>query len=321
MAQVRVIFDGSIAIGPTFPSNYRAFGPLFAVLPHAPRQQSRRSKGGSPEYIPAHAPGIFTNMPWSGRKRDLKYQDYYLWYTPRERIEIAADGSTDPGYLDYTTEEYFNPKCENLKETHDIRAVADMREIWPARRRLKPGMLAAGPNVASAVGAQVFVPFGVVSGSSEYDRYYNPNIPIERYNICAKFEPKKTPQAVERRLVPQVVVTLSVFRTLEIRSYSLDNGEQLDTIYFEFGDLVPDGGDIWIVNGDLDNYKYVIDQLMNPHFFTGPSDAENEPDPAIDFELIYKVLGGPDFDGLPIPQLKPLGQRPCYTGLVDPAEG
>jgi hypothetical protein len=319
MAQVRFIFDGSMAIGPAFPPDCKAFGPLFAVLPHAPRQQSRRSRGGTPEYIPAHAPGIFTNKSTSGRKRDLEYRDYCLWYTPRERMEIAVDGCTDPGYLDYTTEEHFDPKCENLTETHDIRAVADMSKIWPARRRLKPGMLAAGPNVASDVGAQVFVPFGVVSGSSEYDRYYD--TAIDRYNICAEFKPKKTPQAVEQRLVPQVVVTVSFSRTLEIRSYSLDTGEQLDTIYFEFGDFVRDGGDIWIVNGDLDNYKYVIDQLMNPHFFAGPSVAENKPDPAIDFELIYKVLGGPDFDGLPIPELKPLGQRPCYTALVDPAEG
>jgi hypothetical protein len=320
MAIVRIIFDGSMAIGPRVPTNYKTFGPLFAALPHAPRQRSRASKGGTPEYIPAHAPGIFTNlMPERGsREPDLVYEGYSLWYALRERMEIAIDGSTDPGDLDYQIDPNFNSKCENLTETHDIRAIADMGTIWPARRRLKSGMLALGPNVSPAVGAQVFVPSGRVSSSSEYDRYDDSR--IERYNICATFLPKKTPYPVEQRLLPQVVVTIQFAMTLEILSYSLETGEELDTIRFDFGDLVPDG-DIWIVNGDLANYKYVIDQLNNPTPFPGPSTAVPGTTPAVDFELIYNVLGGPDFDGLPIPYLRPLGQRPCFTALVDPYEG
>jgi hypothetical protein len=321
MAQVRIIFDGSMAIGPTFPPDFRTFGPLFAVLPHAPRQRSRRSKGGTPEYIPAHAPGIFTNItPSDGsREPDLKYEGYSIWYTLRERMEIAIDGSTDPGYLDYERELNFSPECINLTETHDIRAIADMREIWPARRRLKPGMLAAGPNVSPAVSTQVFIPGGTVSSSSEYDRYIAN--PIDRYNVCAKFDPKKTPDAVEKRLLPQVVVTIQFSRTLDILPFSLETGEDLDAIRFELRDLGPGGGDIWIVNGDLANYKYVIDKLSHPQPYVRPSSAVLGSDPAVDFELIYGLLGGPDFDGLPIPYLVPLGQRPCYTGLVDSGEG
>lgn len=333
MTRVRIIFDGTMAIGPAYPKQphgpYKKRGPLFAVLPHGARQQTRRSEGTTPEFIPVHVPGIFSEMTAEGRLHDLKYKDYYLWCPLRERMEFAIDKSADPTDIIFDHDPHYDPSCNNITETvTDIAAISDMREIWPGRRRLRRGMLSRKAGVSRRVAAQVFIPGGHVSSNSEYVR--KPNHP--KQNICATFLPKKTPTVLEKRILPQVVVTIEVENQIEIKMRSLDSGKELDSIIFRFEKPVPARKDIWIVNGDLENFQYVIDELSKPIPPATPITAssgaaaaagETTPpfrpgDPAVDFELIYRVLGGPDHGGLPIPYVRPVGQRPCYTVLVEP---
>jgi hypothetical protein len=323
MTKIRIIFDGSLVVGPTYPKQdhgpYERKGPLFAVLPHSPRKRSRRSKGYPPEYIPTHLPGIFTNMKTEGRDADLCYKGYSIWCPLRERMQFAINCKTEPGTLKYDHEPHYDCSCTgNLEEkVTDVAALSDMREIWRGRRRLRRGMLADGPRVSRRVAAQAFVPYGDVSAGSEYER----RPATSAYNLCAEFWPPKN-GTVKKRILPQVIVTVEA-RELELRMSSLDTGKQLDPVKFQLSNRTED---IWIVNGDVDNFRYVIDELTRPAGAPAqPSSPEPEiipnapigTTPAVDFELIYTVLGGFDYGGLPIPYVFPLGQRPCYTSLVE----
>jgi hypothetical protein len=298
MTQVCIIFDGSLVVGPAFSkqSPSKKKGPLFAVLPYSPRQRSRRSEDQScPEYISAHLPGIFTKMESQGRNPDLCYKGYSLWCPLRERMQFVIDGKTKPGTLEYD----YNPVSGGNSRTRigDVTMLSDMRDIWPARRRLRHGMLSPWGCVSTRVAAQVFVPRGKVNSGSAHKP------------VWATFDPPKE-KTVTKYIVSQVIVTVEASSKLELSMCSLDTGEKLDSIRFS---LNSEKATIWIANGDLRNFPYAIDHLLN-QASTEPS-KENV---AVDFELIYSVLGGHDSGGLPIPCGERLGQRPCYTSLVDP---
>src|ERR1043166_6550463 len=107
MSRLRIIFDGVIAIGPAEPkSGHSLPGPLFAIMPRATRQISRRSrlKAADPTYIPVHVPVLFTPMtPLNGvRPPDDQFRPvspnaplFNIWYPIRERLRFQFDDEED----------------------------------------------------------------------------------------------------------------------------------------------------------------------------------------------------------------------------------
>lgn len=326
MSQLKIIFDGAIVIGPAHPCEppYENQGPLYAVLPRALRHESRRTTLNpiaDAEYIPVHFPVIFTNLKSEGRDPDDEYKGWNLWYPVRERMDVWLDGNADPGTLTY-------PKVvvpggpgpgapAGPVPVHDIRAVSDLRRVWPERSWLRKGMLDRRWPVAPEVAAQVFIPSGSVGGGGTG---------IKRCGVPVTYLPPRTPEPVEATIVPHVAVTVDVDR-IDIALFSLDTGEALDPISFI---NIPHGAEIRIANADPREIRTVIDEVIKagasppesvPCY--DPRKASREDDlPDVDFELLYQVLaGGDDGGGLPIPWVPfRVGNRNCFTGLVSGEE-
>jgi hypothetical protein len=321
--KVNIIFDGVVLIGPGEPPEDVAYlpGPLFAVMPRANRQVSRYSKlyGDKPIYIPFHLPVVLTELtPLNSdfRRPDeiFKYppdpppnpdqRTFSIWYPMRERLVFRIDDEVDDGELTYEVGQQtpcdIDPDNPPLGYDGSIRAVADMREIWPGRSRIRREYLSAQAPVANEVAAQVFVPRGHVS-SGDYGR-------PESAGEVAYFEPKRTNDLVQKCLVPQTRVTVDVDKRVRIFSYSLDTGEKLDSIAFD----VTDDADILVGSADPGDIRKLLNQLVDPQPF-----VKEHTD--YDFELYYPLLDGDDDGGgLPVPFSKDgrFGDPNCYTNTV-----
>jgi hypothetical protein len=314
MCPLRIKFDGMVAIGPPYPlrGSLTSKGPLFGVMPLGVRQQTRKSKlkfKSHPTYTNVHIPVILTKMDpdLNGRLPDETVNGWKIWYPMRERMELSFDGHGEPGVLKYehspSLGEYCTQKITGppgVLPLTDIAAVSDMREVWPARAKLRKKMLRRRPP--REVAAQVFVPYGLVSG----DGPYYSGVPVE-------YLPPRTEEPVRKCALQQVVVTVEVER-FEIAMYSLETGEQLDGLSFT---LTEENSEILIGNADAQDIR---DTVNNP---PKARDTHTEPFAAgkadLDFELYYNILDGFDDGGpLPIPYYPtPFGLRPCYTTLVN----
>lgn len=321
--ELRIIFEGIIAIGPADPPEppYRHDGPLYAVMPKIVRHLSRWSQlhGGTPYYIPAHFPVIFTDLDVSGgRPPDETYKGFSIWYPVRERMQFRFSGAVEPPDLQYIRANPAPPCAPapgEMDPVRDIAMVADMREIWPDRQWLRRGTLDSGPNADYAVAAQVFVPSGCIGSHGEFKKK-NPAV--------VEFRETRTPPiTVTKDLLPQIVVSVRT-DTVDIDMYSLDTGLPLDPLSF----ILKDGlrNVIRVANGDPMNVRYVIDNLPDPdnapdlptprpngHNVSGDSDIGD-----IDFEAVYDVLAGQDGGGdLPIPWIPIVfGARNCNGAKV-----
>lgn len=326
MNELRIIFEGVMAIGPAPPRSSNApqvlDGSLFAVMPKVTRHESRYSKFNHPNprlYVPAHVPVIYTNLtPLSGsREQDDKIGDFKLWYPIRERMELRFSPSADPNHVQYLHQDLMIGD-----QIYAIDKIADIRDIWPQRSRLRKGMLRKQPPVAEIVASQVFVPSGYVGSRGEF----NKETPQR-----STFLPPKTSKPHEMDLLPHVVVKVHTDQ-VNFAMYSLDTGEQLDSIAFRVTDPQKPNV-IRIANGDPINIRYVIDGLMGSHdeptglkptadqvLKQGKNKEPSKGD--IDFENGYDILAGYDDDDgkeVPIPW-EPLqvGDSNCHTHLADP---
>jgi hypothetical protein len=328
---LRIIFDGVVAIGPGEPEDcYERQGPLYGVMPRANRQVNRWSKLNpvEPSYIPVHFPVVFTDLTprlneWNVRPPDEIYEyktypppydpkhpipssRYSIWYPMRERLLFQFDEETEAGLLTYELGRKDGTPCGKKPDTPDatysgdIRAVSDMREIWPERSCIRPEMLSWQAPAPTEVAAQVFVPRGHVS-SGGYGRK-------DGVGEVAWFEPKRTKQRVEKCLVPEIVVTVDV-NSFHVLCYSLDTGEKLDWLAFD----LDSPADIWVGNADPGDIRLVLENLS-----TGKTDAARPLDTHefdFDFELYYPLLEGEDDGGgLPVPISQgEFGKPNCYT--------
>jgi hypothetical protein len=323
MSELRIIFEGIIAIGPGDPPDppFVNAGPLYAVMPKIVRRLSRWSQlhGGTPYYIPAHFPVIFTDLQASSsRPPDDTYKGFSIWYPVRERMEFRFSTNVQPTDLQFIRANPGPPCAPGPGETdplRDIALVSDMREIFPPRQWLRAGTLDSGPNADPAVAAQVFVPSGCIGSHGEFKK---------TTPALSEFRETRTPPVtVTKDLLPQIVASIRT-DSVDIDMYSLDTGLPLDPLSF----VLPDGvrNVIRIANGDPVNVRYVIDNL--PHPDNAPDLAVPKPVGTnasgdadfgdIDFEAVYDVLAGTDDGGdLPIPWIPiKFGARNCNGAKV-----
>ncbi|HEX8152738.1 MAG TPA: hypothetical protein VF698_06410, partial [Thermoanaerobaculia bacterium] len=249
--QVRIIFDGVVAVGPPHPLDPGApkeqDGPLYGVMVHSVRRRSDRSRRkGNQEFIPMHVPTIFTTLSPSNDSRppDQVFQlskdhpRWYMWHPVRERIEFRIDGDSTPRKLTYD-----DPRTLEFTDSgglpgvpFSVRSIGDVpdgRKVWPERSYLREGTLAEHPP--QEVAAQVLVPWGNVVGGG---------LMKKSGGVDVKFFPPKRPHTV-KNVVPNVVVFVEAGK-LELVTYSLDDGEQLDSIRFD----VTGDAELWVSNGD-----------------------------------------------------------------------
>jgi hypothetical protein len=217
-------------------------------------------------------------------------------------MELSFNGDATPGKLTY----YRQPSGSGpVPPLTDIRAVSDIREIFPARSKLREEVIRKEAPVAPEVAAQVFIPKGVVSGDSPYPD-----------GVDLRYKPRRTTYKVTKHALQQVVVTVDDVDTFDIQMYSLNTGKELDGLSFELkADL-----DILIGNADPDDIRAVLDgKFPEPQKRPNPDAPFDYVKPVLDFELYYNLLGGFDDEGpLPIPYYDPRFElRPCYTSLVD----
>lgn len=310
MPQLRIVFDGVIAIGPRHPEGLspKRSGPLFAVMPRSTRQRNRWStneKSRPQSYIPVHFPVIFTRTkpnhgPGLRPADEFVNGEWYVWYPVRERMTFAFDGNIAPGDLIYT---------RSPGKNGDIGQLSDMTEIWPSRSKLRRGMKSQRPS--ARVAGQVFVPSGTISTDTDN--------PKKRAEVV--FQPKKTKNECRKVIVPQLVVTNEVNR-VEIAMQSLDTGDDLDPISF---DIATDS-EITIGNADPADVRAVLHHLpVSPPEGSSLYDNDESRTPSrgwfdADFELYYTILAGKDSKEMPVPvntQKLMLGIRNCYTLLVE----
>lgn len=256
--RLRIIFDGVIAIGPPHPEEGDGIGPLFGVMARSTRRMSDRSRrlNETPaRYIPMHVPTIYTRQAPSADSRppDQIFQlskfhpAWYMWHPVRERMEFRLDGSGTPGKLAYDRDGsqgvpsgdadgiHLQSLTEPPVSVRSINQVPDARKIWPERSVLKDGMLRAETPVPEEVAAQVFVPWGTVSGGGLFEK---------GKGVDVEFSPALT-RAEPATIVPNVIVSVDA-GLVEIVMYSLDTGEQLDSVKFQLSS----DADVWVSNGD-----------------------------------------------------------------------
>ncbi len=242
---------------------------------------------------------------------------FYIWYPMRERLCFQFDEETEPGLLTYDRPPgrlyplECNPTASAPNDIYagDVRALADMREIFPDRSRLRPEVLSLRAPVPNEVAAQVFVPRGNISSGG----YGRPEGPGER----VWFEPKRTGKRLEKCLVPQLIVTVEV-SAVNILCYSLDSGEKLDWLGFDLNGPA----DIWVGNADPGDVRQVLQDLAAGTIGDGEKPL-HDTDFDFDFELYYTLLeGDDDGEGLPVPKSHGrFGEPNCYVTKVGPKVG
>lgn len=271
--QLRIVFDGVMAVGPGHPEKGTRQGPFFGVMATATRRLSERTQRLRREakakgkkkiqeadlYTPMHVPTIFTLLEPTADSRPADqvlqlspfHPKWYLWHPIRERLEFLFDGDGTPGTL-----RYHRGKAVTLSGTegptsaplaiHGIENVPDLRRIWPARSVLLDGLLSADPGVSDKVATQVFVPYGTIAGAGTLDR----GMPLD-----VVFDPVRELDQ-HPSLVPNAAITVEA-STIEIKSYSLDSGEPLDSIKFRAnGDA-----EIYVSNGDPSDVEIDMQRL------------------------------------------------------------
>ncbi len=320
--ELRIIIEGIVVLVPGPPSDGSDHtpGPLYGVMPRLTRHESRYSKLSAhrPVYIPAHLPAVFTKLKpvEDSRPADDKHGKFSIWYPMRERMELHFSAFAEPSDLRWVRtggppSPLPDPDPDPLL---DIAFIADFRETWPVRGQVGKGMLEKAHPVSEAVACQLLVPSGWVGSHGEFKKVD----PAE-----AIFLPKRTPKPVTKKLLPQVVVSVRTDR-VEFRMYSLDTGEELDSLAFLVEDLKQPSV-IRIANGDPKNIRYVIEHLETPDKASEPVGIKPSHDGNfgdIDFEGGYSVLAGKDDGGyLPIPWVPSVfGERNCNTGFANPPE-
>jgi hypothetical protein len=131
--------------------------------------------------------------------------------------------------------------------------------LWPIRKGVDPAVL-----------TQVLVPRGRVAAQFRAD------------SGRAVFRPAKDEEADYDRLAPEVTISFEAQEKVEIASYSLDDGDPIDSIYFSGND--GEKIDIVIGNSDLADLRYRIEGR--------PPTGETGPDR--DYELYYRLVKEPD---------------------------
>jgi hypothetical protein len=277
---VRIVFDGVMAVGPGHPANPGDTrpGPFFGVMARTTRRLSDRTQrlrrleqkangGKKPRksqvedlYTPMHVPTIFTRLePATGSRppdQVLQFSPFhpkwYLWHPIRERLEFRFDGDGTPGNLEYDRVGEPIPEVGAEGPTTaplailSIENVPDLRDIWPARSVLLDGLLSADPGVSDKVATQVFVPYGKVAGAGTLDRGRPLNV---------VFDPPRG-RRDHPSLVPNAAVTVQA-RNIEIVSYSLDSGDRLDTIKL----VATENAEVFVSNGDPSDVELDINKL------------------------------------------------------------
>ncbi|HEX6161468.1 MAG TPA: hypothetical protein VF111_14930 [Thermoanaerobaculia bacterium] len=334
--QLRIIFDGIVVSGPSYPSQegQKRKGPFYAVLPFTTRHLSRHAPddAGPEWYIPAHTPVLFArdSLVPTGRTPDETYHActpdgptenaFNLWYPMRERMAFGFDGNSDSGeisYLHHDPQEYPGPGGavwpDDKHRIHAVTKVPRMRDIFPRRDAVRAAALAKQARAIHAVASQVFVPIGQVSGGADRGD-------LKEYGIDAEFVPTRVHPPHCKKIVPQVVVTVPVRNSIEIAMVSLDTGKALDPIRFDIhGDEM-----IRIENSDPENIRYVLDHLLlDEADFRKPNPIRSKPivDTLIrdvDFEALYAPLRGDDGQPMPVPAYgPPAGMRNCFGVMAD----
>lgn len=267
MRQLTIVFDGVVAVGPGAPPEGTRKGPFFGVMPRSARQMSDRthrlvSHGivGEPCYYTAiHVPTIFTQMkPAVGSRPPDQilqlsplHERWYLWHPLRERLEFQFDGTSKVGDLEYLQDPsalpgHGGPMNSGTLSFHDIKCVPDMSRIWPERSVLLPGLLSAGTGINEKVVTQVLVPRGKVVGAELVDRTRSQS---------AVFDPPRA--CHDEKVVPNTAVIVDDINSVGIAAFSLDSGEELDSIKLE----MTDDAEIWVSNGDPSDVEVVMERL------------------------------------------------------------
>ena len=181
--ELRIVFDGVIAVGPPPDRDEVKTGPFFGVMARSTRRlsdRSRRLKENPPKYIPVHVPTVYTTMvPASdSRPPDEVFQlskfhpKWYIWHPQRERMEFRFDSDGTPGDLK------FNDRGSHARtgpfgqvKIHDIEMAPDARQICPERTYLLDGLLtapAADAPVREEAAAQILVPWGRILAGGNF---------------------------------------------------------------------------------------------------------------------------------------------------------
>lgn len=287
--QVTIRLAGVAAVGPGWPRQkkppFKAKGPLYAIMPGSSRRQNEWSKvNGGKMFLPIHQPTIVTrSTDWDPRSRgtDVDPVDigqWSLWYPYRERLELIIDDDDTPGDIEF---QHLRQAADDGTPEGDVHHIADMRRIWPSRSKLKsamrPGKAVDAP-VTRTVAAQFLVSKGHVKSAF---RRLNP--------WKARFDPvhTKNGQPVEQVLAPELLISRDVKSKVEFRSWSLDTGEQLDSIVFRpTKDL-----EVRIGNSDpADLFALFAGTASKER--TKIVDGSRDGKPDYDFELYYDVLTG-----------------------------
>jgi hypothetical protein len=315
--KVVIVFSGVVAVGPPLESGtpdspFVQKGPLFGVMP-PPRRRLIKYRDTQDkevaEYSRVHFPVIFTNFESGGRKPDDVYKEFGIWYPIRERLQIHLDGDATPGVLRYVHDsDYGKPgklgdpqgKVPADNPIEDFAAVPDMQVVSPPRSTLRAGTLDAR---AAEVAAQVFVPEGTLRAGAEDKR---------KYGLRVTYHPPVKgggPHVVVA--VPQARITVEVDDRLDIQSWSLDTGEELDALSF----TIDRDGEVWIGNLDAADIRVIINRLADP--FKGYEGAK----PLscdVDFARVYELTEGAGDVVLPCDDPPEAGDRKCYIVMVKP---
>jgi hypothetical protein len=343
--KVVIVLNGVVALGPPLPSSnttpITAKGPLFGVmplsgrrpvtLPEETREQTSREKTSrekSERFSPVHVPVIFTkleSLAGVGRPPDDRFRGFGIWYPIRERMEVAIDGRTTPGDLVYVHSPDYgkpgkpgDPKGPLKAPITDFAAVPDMRYVSPGCSVLRKGVLA--PKTGD-VAAQIFVPFGELSGGAHDDRKFG-------HPVVYRSARGKSDVSV---VVPQVRLTVEVAREITIHTWSLDTGEKLDPLSFE----VTRDAELWITNIepndvqaiikdlDISGKAYAVVQSIIDHLagFAATAESSEKPDSCdVDFARIYEVTEPNGEVVLPCDADGERGERKCYPATVGSSE-
>jgi hypothetical protein len=259
------------------------------------------------------------------RRSDDPTRDWHIWHPVRERLVFRFEGEPSPSNLVYQIEG--QPQGTKFPDG-DVRALSDMREIFPERSRLipealrpatpgDPGKSAAVPVIPEVAG-QVFVPSGRISSSFGIKR-----------QLEVVFTPPRPGRLVKKFTAPELVVTIDGLTGFIIESTSLDTGLPLDEIAFDLNE----DAEIRFGNADPPDTRRFLELDGKP-----PSDEErrgrvppvDHPDfdsrdlaRDDDFELYYSLLEGEGVGPeLPAPMKDPEDpllsgdDRNCYVVLV-----
>jgi len=298
---------GVAAVGPGWPrkskrGRCKVKGPLWAVMPVSSRRQNawsiEKPQGGR-SFIPVHFPVILTkSTDWDEDQRvpdvhKTQSNPWSVWYPDRERLEFVIDGNAKPGDIHFAHD--LSADDEGYPEG-DVHHLADMRRVFPGRAKLRrgmrPGRKVSAP-AANQVGAQILVPYGHARSC-----FRKPN------EWKMKFEPVMTKDGkpVIQRLAATLQITCDVKESVEIRSWSLDTGEQLDSIAFEPSEDLhvivanADPSDLFAMMSGTYGTVRQIKELTSTEI-----DSSRDGQPDYDFELYYELLKGKATKKLPVP--------------------